>query len=208
MGAIEGYRPYLSIPTLGLHLRPRQPEGWPPRGGTRRSSKKGGTDDFGPPRGVLSSGVQARYAARQVYLRRSYRSHNGLHLPWKSRRAPSVPFSVLFHTTRRSQPRGCGHHQSVLAAADEPVVLARHRSKYVVATALASIVVGQHLLLRRALSDRSLTPPFIGLPDQPKRNQEGSAQLHGIVTTLSRSAHGWEPYRLGRIQKASSLRAG
>ena len=58
------------------------------------------------------------------------------------------------------------------------------------ATALASITVGQHPLLRRALPDRSLTLLFIGLPDHPKRNQEGLAQLHGIVTTLGRSAVG------------------
>ena len=66
-----------------------------------------------------------------------------------------------------------------------------HRSKHAVATALASIIVGQHPLLRRALPDRSLTLLFIGLPDHPKRKRgEGSAQLRGIVTTLSRSAHG------------------
>ena len=76
-----------------------------------------------------------------------------------------------------------------------------------VATALASIMMGQHPLLRRALSDRSLTLIFIRLPDRPKRTQEGSAQLHGIVTTLSRLAHGWEPYRLDRIQKARSIEA-
>ena len=62
-------------------------------------------------------------------------------------------------------------------------------------------------MLRRALSDRSLTLLFIRLPDHPKRNQEGSAQLHGIVTTLSRLAHGWEPYRPDRIQKARSIEA-
>ena len=40
--------------------------------------------------------------------------------------------------------------------------------------------------------------PFIGLPDHPKRNQEGSAQLHGIVTTLSRLAQGGgDPRRTG-----------
>ena len=62
-------------------------------------------------------------------------------------------------------------------------------SGYHVATALASIMVGQHPLLRRALSDRSLTLIFIRLPDRPKRNQEGSAQLHGIVTTLTAAWH-------------------
>ena len=80
-------------------------------------------------------------------------------------------------------------------------------TRHAVATALASIMMGQHPLLRRALSDRSLTLLFIRLPDRPKRNQEGSAQLHGIVTTLSRLAHGWEPYRPGRIQKARSIEA-
>ena len=59
-------------------------------------------------------------------------------------------------------------------------------------------------MLRRALSDRSLTLLFIRLPDRPKRNQEGSAQLHGIVTTLSRLAHGWEPY----LDHAGSRRRG
>ena len=73
----------------------------------------------------------------------------------------------------------------------QPTVVDRQRLP-----ALASIMVGQHPLLRRALSDRSLTLLFIGLPDNPKLNKDGSAQLHGIVTTLSRSAHGWEPYRL------------
>ena len=48
---------------------------------------------------------------------------------------------------------------------------------------------------------------LVRLPDRPKRNQEGSGQLHGIVTTLSRLAHGWEPYRPGRIQKARSIEA-
>ena len=45
-----------------------------------------------------------------------------------------------------------------------------------VATALASIMMVQHPLLRRTLSDRSLTLIFIRLPDHPKRKQEGSAQ--------------------------------
>ena len=43
------------------------------------------------------------------------------------------------------------------------------------------------------------------LPDHPKRNQEGSAQLHGIITTLSRLAHGWEPYLLRADQQWAAV---
>ena len=49
-------------------------------------------------------------------------------------------------------------------------------------------MVGQHSLLKRALSDRSLTLLFIGLPDHPKRNQESSGQGdHNLILRLAHS---------------------